>query len=204
MNPAALPFWKRPGSSFPVICLRLLLLLFSVAICHDGHASTPQSPEDVLRILVKANAERDLSTMSKWIAHDRDMTSYTIGGRKYVGWEEFARDMQHEFDSVAALEIPITYLKVWTRGDTAWFAMELDYIRHPRNEPTTRTVLPLRETGILERRNGAWILVAWHESLRSESLPMPNAGFGRFTGTQTVTAQAVQKPDLRGEWEIHP
>lgn len=202
MNPAARPV-RRSVPSLPLTWSGLLSLLFWAAVYCDGYAFDPQNPEDVLRLLVQANADRDLSTMAKWIAHDQDTISYSIGGRKYVGWESFVRDMQQEFDSVAALEIPITYLKVWTHGDTAWFAMELNYIRYPRNEPSARTVLPLRETGVLERRHGAWILVAWHESLRSEGLPMSQANFGHFATAEPSTVQAAQKPDLSGQWEIH-
>ena len=78
---------------------------------------------------MRANAEKDMETMSRLMAHDADITSYTIGGRKYVGWGDLERDMEEEFKSAATIEIPIRELKVWTRGDLAWYAMEVDYIR---------------------------------------------------------------------------
>ncbi|MDR4474232.1 MAG: hypothetical protein MRJ92_16820, partial [Nitrospira sp.] len=65
--------------------------------------------------------------MSKYMSHDTDAIGYTIDGRKYVGWPDLAGDMRSEFDSVAKLEIPITSLHMWTKGDIAWFAMELNY-----------------------------------------------------------------------------
>ena len=53
-----------------------------------------------------------------------------------------------------------------TRGEIAWFVMEIDYMRYSGQGPNQQIhVLPLRETGVLERRNCNWILVAWHESL---------------------------------------
>ena len=101
------------------------------------------------------------------MAHDEDRINYTIGGRKYVGWNELAEDLQEEFEFVTKLELPINELTVWTRGETAWFSMELDYIRYiGQGSNQRRMILPLRETGVLERRNGNWILVAWHESSR--------------------------------------
>src|SRR5216117_1928412 len=85
----------------------LVFFLFGPAVL----AAEVQSPEEVLRALVKANADRDLSTMARLMAHDADIVSYTIGGRKYVGWPQLERDMVEEFQMVARLEMPITALR---------------------------------------------------------------------------------------------
>ncbi|MDE3019850.1 MAG: nuclear transport factor 2 family protein [Nitrospirota bacterium] len=134
-----------------------------------GHAADLTTPEGVLRALVQANENKDMATIAKFMAHDGDIVSYTIEGRKYVGWPDFARDMETEFKDAMRIEIPITELKVWTRGETAWFAMELDYIRYlGSGKDEVRMLLPLRETGVMERRNGQWMLVSFHESFRSD------------------------------------
>src|SRR2546426_985379 len=121
-----------------------------------------------------------------------------------IGYRIF-NSMMEENRTVTRLEIPIIALKVWTRGEVAWFAMELDYIRYIGTDPERRQmVLPLRETGVLERRHGEWVLTAWHESFRAEaaplalSVPVPCA-----SGQQTGPAgPAVRMPDLSGEWEV--
>jgi hypothetical protein len=119
---------------------------------------------------------KDFATISSLMAHDDDNISYTIEGRKYVGWNEFARDMKDEFEAVTRLEIPVTQLKVWTRGETAWFIMELDYTRYlGSGKEEVRMMLPLRETGVMERRNGQWVLVTFHESFRSDAAIMPSS-----------------------------
>ena len=181
----------------------LLLLPLSLgAGCVTTGAS---SPEEALRAMVQANADRDLATLSELIAHDGDIISYTVGGRKYVGWNEFAQDMKHEFESVTRLEIPITQLTVWTRGDMAWFAMELDYIRYVgTGNSQSRTILPLRETGVLERRNGRWQLLSWHESSRGSSDAAALGDHSRIVPVQAPVGspQVADSPDLSGEWEI--
>jgi len=185
------------------LCTRLLVLL--LALGAGCVTTSSRGPEEVLRALVRANAEKDLATLSALMAHDGDIISYTLGGRKYVGWNELAREMQNEFASVARLEIPITHLTVWTRGDTAWFAMELDYIRYVETgNGQSRTLLPLRETGVLERRNGQWLLLGWHESSRSTSDGMAMAGPVRIVPVQEAagSTRASEAPDLSGEWEI--
>ena len=156
-----------------------LWLGFLLSICLPGAAawaSEPSTPEEVLRTLVRANADKDIPTMSRWMAHDEDCINYTIGGRKYVGWNELAKDLQEEFEAVAHLDIPIRELQVWTRGQIAWFVMEIDYMRYSGQGPNQQLhLLPLRETGVLERRNGNWILVAWHESLSNPGLDVRRA-----------------------------
>ena len=188
-----------------LVSLGTWLLALPLTLGAGCLTTSSPGPEEVLRALVQANAEKDLATLSNLIAHDGDIISYTIGGRKYVGWNELARDLQNEFVSVARLEIPITHLKVWTRGDTAWFAMELDYIRYVETgNGQSRTALPLRETGVLERRNGKWLLLGWHESSRGASDGMALADHVRIVPVQASvgSAPASEAPDLSGEWEI--
>lgn len=161
--------------------------------------------ETTVRALVRANAEKDFPGMSKLMAHDADITSYSIGGRKYVGWPDLERDIKEEFANVAALDLPISELKVWSKGDIGWYTMELDYVRILGQGPDQqRTVMPLRETGVLERRNGRWILLSWHESIRNAGGAMPVDDRTKAAAPRTV-ASSVGQPvvlDLSGEWDI--
>jgi len=165
----------------------------------NSFAADNSGLETTIRAIVRANAEKDLATMSKLMAHDADITSYTIGGRKYVGWPELERDMKEEFGKVAALDLPISELKVWSKGDIGWYTMELDYVRIMGHGPNQqRAVLPLRETGVLERRNGQWTLLSWHESLRNASGAMPVDDRPK----RTTSPSPAAIPDLSGEWDI--
>lgn len=181
----------------------LMLLLVLAASCWiaPAYAADPNTPEAIIRLIVRANAEKDMTTLSKYMAHDADVIGYTIGGRKYVGWPAVEREMKDEFEAVIKLEIPILELNVWQRGDIAWFTMELDYISHVGTGANlTSLSLPLRETGVLERRNGQWLLHVWHESSRAKPF---------LTTAQTDGVASAQKnsvtsetPDLSGGWEI--
>lgn len=203
----AIEFRGRRQPVALTILLSLSLSLSDAIGAHGEEGSTDDessSPEAVIRTLVRANAEKNLATLSRLMAHDADIVSYTVGGRKYVGWTEFARDMREEFESVTRLEIPIKELRVWIRGDTAWFAMELDYIRYAgHGGDQTRTVLPLRETGVLERRHGRWVLHSWHESFSGPRFDA--AGTPPIASPISTAAGAEsddERPDLSGEWEI--
>jgi hypothetical protein len=190
-----------------VVCGALFVVTFLFITEHTTvcFALEPNGPEAAIRTLVRANAELDMPTLSRFMAHDADIISYTIGGRKYVGWPEFEHDMQEEFSSVAKLEIPIYELKVWTKGTVAWFTMELDYIRFVGDGPDQRkTVLPLRESGILEQRAGQWVLLSWHESLRNMQLSTSLTQRPTTPTPQHLVSngQLSSIPDLNGEWDI--
>jgi ketosteroid isomerase-like protein len=187
------------------LALGCLFFLIGMANATAASALEPTDPETVIRTLIRANAEKDMPTLSRLMAHDADITSYSIGGRKYIGWPKFEREMQEEFATVQRLEIPIHELKVWTKGDVAWFAMEIDYIRYVGNKPEQkRTVLPLRETGVLERRGGQWVLLSFHESFRSVQLASPVAQPPvAAESPQLVSSMSPSAtPDLSGEWDI--
>jgi ketosteroid isomerase-like protein len=179
-----------------------LLALAVVCWIAPAYAIEPTTPEDVLRLLVRANAEKDIATLSRHMAHDADVVGYTIGGRKYVGWQAFEREMQEEFKAVTRLEIPITELRMWQKGDVAWFSMELDYIRYiGTGASQARISLPLRETGVLEKRNGQWLLHVWHES--SQRGPALTAVVPpESVASAKKISTTPEMPDLSGDWEI--
>lgn len=186
-----------------VLCVLYSFVSFtSVALADPPRTATP---EQVIRTLVRANVEKDMATMSRLMAHDADITSYSVGGRKYVGWQEFEREMQEEFGNVQKFEIPIRELNVWTKGDVAWFTMELDYIRYvTEGAELKRMLLPLRETGVLERRNGQWVMLSFHESFRSAQMngPVAQSTVSPSQQVQVSNPPASTMPDLSGEWDI--
>ncbi len=191
------------------ILFRLIVYMLIGGVCWvptamSGTADNSEL-ETTVRALVRANAEKDLPAMSKLIAHDADITSYSIGGRKYVGWPDLERDIKEEFANVAALDLPISELKVWSKGDIGWYTMELDYVRVlGQGQDQQRATLLLRETGVLERRNGQWLLLSWHESLRNASGAMPVDDRTETAAPRTVSSSVGQPVvlDLSGEWEI--
>jgi len=184
---------------FGMVCLGVLIPQMSYA--------AQSSPEVVLRAIVQANAEKDLPRMERHFSHDSNLLGYGIGGRKYVGWDELAHDMRNEFESTTRLEIPIRDLHVWSSGDVAWFVMELDYIRHsPVGLLTDRLTLHLRETGVLERRDGDWRVVSWHTSPRYHSSmgdlsPRTPTNAHRQV-SQNDSTEASYRYHLSGEWEV--
>ena len=175
------------------LALLMLVLPFSLLA---GYLKIGETPESVLQAVIRANSEKDLGALEKYMAKDPDVVVYTIGGRKYVGWNELAKAMQDEFDAAERLDVTITDIHVWQHGDVAWFTMELNYNRLEGSDQGQKPmVLPLRDTGVLERRNGRWLLVSWHESLQAPAVEAESA-------SDTQTSSVANPIDLRGEWEV--
>jgi hypothetical protein len=204
--------WLNVLSIVSVTGSRILwasLLWCSIAHASDGSleasplSSDLDTPEYFIKRLFQANADRDLSTMEQLISKDVDMIGYTIAGRKYVGWKDVEQALKEEFESVTRLEFPITEYHVWTSENIAWYVAEATYIRYVgdgRNQ--TRTAIPLRETGILKRRNGRWILVHWHESIHNSQQTLLQS-MPPFPHANDVRPDIIPLPsDLSGEWEI--
>ena len=182
-----------------------ILCVDAVAIAGIAWAADDQTPEATIRALVRANAEKDMSTLSRLMAHDADIISYSVGGRKYIGWADLERDMQEEFVAASKLDILITELKVWSKEDIAWFTMEMNYVRTVTRGPEPhRASLPLRETGVLERRNGQWVLLSWHESFQNSGAAVALAVSQQTTAppARISSTDPAALPDLSGEWEI--
>lgn len=177
---------------------RACWLLLALAVALPGASvGEPLGPEQVIRAIVQANADRDVAGMARFMAKDADAVNYSIAGSKFVGWAAVERALTEEFRTVSRLEMPIYELRVWAREDFAYFSMELDYVRYiGTGRSEVRTLVPLRETGVLERRSGQWILVAWHESMRTASgMPQASAGL-------TPMGAAAGAPDLGGRWTV--
>ncbi len=189
-----------------VVRTRLVHLFLGVIVFFCGSwgvwANTPDNlddPETVIRMIVKANADMDLKTLETHMAADEDTVGYTIGGRKYIGWKDVKQAFEEEFSMLSGLTIDILNLKVWRQGEVAWFAMEIDYNREVQTAdgPITKT-WPLRDTGVLNRRDGIWMLVNWHESMREPIKPLAV----EREAVSSKVGDSSEDMDLTGEWEI--
>lgn len=161
----------------------------------------PATPEALIRAMFHANETRSMPDLERLVSQDGDMIGYSVGGRKYVGWAELKREMLQEFETVTRLDIPVKEIHVWERGDLAWFTTEVDYIRYEgTGEHARKMVLPLRESGVLERRQGRWVLVQWHESL--ERAPETEPLGGSAHAPLAAASQSTTSLDVSGEWEI--
>jgi len=112
--------------------------------------------ETVIQMIVKANAEMALRTFETHLVPDEDALGYTSGGRKYIGWKDVKQAFEEEFPMPSGL------------------TMEIDYNREVQTaDGSVKNPWPLRDTGVLNRREDIWMLVNGHESMRESIKPWP-------------------------------
>lgn len=190
--------------AFRATTLLLLLFCSCSTLPRSTEAPHPATPEAVVRAMFHANEMRNMADLERLVSRDDDMVGYSIGGRKYVGWNELKNEMQQEFETVTHLDIPIKELRVWERGDLAWYTAEIEYIRYEgTGENARKMLLPLRESGVLERRQGRWMLVQWHESLeRASDTQQLGTHAQPSPHIASQSGQSGMPIDVGGEWEI--
>ncbi|MEK7390176.1 MAG: nuclear transport factor 2 family protein [Elusimicrobiota bacterium] len=184
--------------------MRLMCLIAFATVGADSFAAPRGlSPEEIVRAVIKANADKDLAVMEELMSRHPDMELHTIEGRSYTGWASLSLDMEQEFRETEKIEIPIYRLSVEENGDTAWFSVELDYIRYLRKEEgLEKHVFPLRETGVLQRRDGEWAVVMWHEYYRNSSAQPIISLVEPVESSEQSRRVEPGTSDLSGVWRI--
>ena len=65
------------------LCAWCALALF-ISMPTAAISSELSDPESAIRRMVRANAEKDLPTLSRLMAHDADIISYAVAGRDSI------------------------------------------------------------------------------------------------------------------------
>jgi uncharacterized protein (TIGR02246 family) len=108
----------------------------------------------------------DMNLVSKIIAHDSDIVIYgTDANENFVGWEAVKGYFSHMFPVIEKTKLRVRnqIIKVAADGNAAWFSETLDWDLmfggQPAQLPNTRL------TGVLEKRDGNWVIVQIHNSI---------------------------------------
>ena len=120
----------------------------------------------VLDEWIKCIETEDMELFLRIIAHDDDMVSFgTDAAEHWVGWESIKESVQKQFESVENADISIRELviKVHNSGEVAWVSCLMDFKGTAMGEPFN--VEGARVTGVMEKRNGNWLIVQSHTSM---------------------------------------
>ena len=114
---------------------------------------------------IRAFQARDLALAAEVYAHDGDLIVYgSSPSDRRSGWGQTEEYLRNYFASVESIEVVLKErtIKVHASGDVAWFAQVLTWREVERGK--TYTMDGLRISGVLEKRNGAWLIVQLHAS----------------------------------------
>ncbi len=108
----------------------------------------------------------NLELFSKLMAHDPDMVSFgTDAAERWVGYQSLESSMEKQFESTEeskaiSRERVITVHK---SGEVAWWSELYDMTGKAQGEAFA--LEGMRLTGVLEKRNGNWVIVQFHGSV---------------------------------------
>jgi len=153
--------------------MRGILILFTVAILAISGCAEKVDIEaekakvqSVLDQLVQAWETEDMEMVSKIFAHDDDMVTFgTTAADRFVGWEAYKEFYIEWFEAVENIDVSVRdqVIKVHASGKVAWFSEIMDWNLVAQDEPVS--VEGMRFTGVLERRDGNWVIVQIHASV---------------------------------------
>jgi ketosteroid isomerase-like protein len=144
----------------------LALLLFAVASIAIAKGADPQIEKEVKEFLEnysKAYEKKDLTAIMAMIAPDAEIVFVDPGPKGlYVGQEQIKKSYENDFAQFKSLSTKYTWTSVGAKGDLAWFSAESISAVDIGEEKLN---VPARWTGLLEKRQGKWLLIQSHFSV---------------------------------------
>ena len=108
----------------------------------------------------------DLEWLSRTFAHDADMVNYGTDESEYfIGWEALKESLEQMLPMLQDIKINVKdqVIKVHPSGQVAWFSQIWDWDLVVGGQPVQSH--GQRCTGVLEKRNGRWVYVQFHNSV---------------------------------------
>lgn len=152
----------------------LLLLMFAIYSCKQNSGNQNQEQEKLLiektiHASIGWAKNKDIKLLYSVIANDSDFLEVHPGPKVVKGFSDFRKAeefwMSPDFKAVR-YEISDLRINIAKSGDVAWWFCMLNDINEWKGEPATWE--NTRWTGVLEKRNGKWIIVQQHFSFASE------------------------------------
>ncbi len=145
------------------IFLTTLLIILSNNTFADP---TYKNAELLIQKMWDSFIDGDIDAFSQTMSKDEDMVTFgTDASERWDSWQELENSVALQFDAfdVISVERKNKSLKISNSGNTAWFSETVDweFLSNGNNE----SVKDIRYTGVMEYRNGQWMIVQFHCSV---------------------------------------
>ena len=140
-------------------------------VAHPDSVSASESPEmqevqDVLTRFGRMWEDEDMETFEEIIAHDPEMVVIGTDTSEYiVGYEPFKKARKQQFESFENIEFNVQEraVQLAETGTVAWFTEVYDVFLMAQDQPVSLD--DIRVSGVMEKRDGAWVIVHLHTSV---------------------------------------
>lgn len=158
------------------VALAALLVFIGVSTVF-AKASDPQIEKEVKEFLDKyavAYEKKDLTAIMAMIAPDADVVFVDPGPKGlYKGTEQIKKSYENDFSQFKSMSTKYTGVMIGGKGDLAWFVAESMSAVDMGEEKFN---VPARWSGLLEKRDGKWLLIQSHFSVVEPDMePEPEA-----------------------------
>lgn len=147
----------------------VLCVLIAAAPPVMAGKADPQIEKEVKEFLdrhAKAYESKDLAAVMALIAPDEDVVFVDGDSEKpVIGPAAIKAAYEREFSQIKSATLKYTSTWIGGKGDTAWFSAQCAVTVDTGEE---KIALPAHWSGVLEKRDGKWLLVQSHLSF-----PMP-------------------------------
>lgn len=156
------------------IVLIVIIFLWVLSGCAQ-RVDIDAEKEEVNKVLdqeIQVWETEDMDLLSGIFAHDSDMVTFgTEAGERIVGWQALEDAMHKQFEATDSSKLSASdrSVKINPTGNTAWFSELISWQLVSGGEKMN--LKGLRGTGVLEKRNGKWVIVQLHYSLPSDGKP---------------------------------
>lgn len=118
----------------------------------------------VLSDYVRSVEGEDMDLYGKILAHDTAMVNFGTSGQPIGGWEGLKKVMVDQNAALSQTKIVVSNVSVIVpaSGNLAWATSLWNFRSIIGQQPIE---LPVRCTWILEKREGAWVIVHFHKSV---------------------------------------
>jgi len=150
------------------------ITVFCVTIASGSPPTSQEAEKEEIAKVISSSIgwakDKNLDLLFSVIAHDDDYVSVSPGQRVVKCFEDVKKKvpfwMSPDFTYVRH-ELKDLEIKLAACGEVAWFYCVLDDINTYKGEPASWE--NARWTGVLEKRNGRWVIVQQHFSFASDT-----------------------------------
>lgn len=124
------------------------------------------SVKAVMDQFIHSMETENMAETAKLVAHDDDMVSFgTDASERWVGWDGMKQSMEQQYASFEGTKLTVRdqVIHVNDTGNTAWFSELVDW--HTTAGGQQVDLVGSRATGVLEKRDGNWLVVQMHFSV---------------------------------------
>ncbi len=162
---------KRGGRRWP--SLHRIPLLFGAAFLVLIGCTPPvdlEAEKANVRTVVdqfeKVWETEDMQLFSKIMAHDADMVNFVSDAPEhFIGWDALKKAAEEMFPAFENTNVTVRdqVIRVHPAGQAAWFSRLWGWSLEVKGQPVR--LEGCRFTGVLEKRNGEWVFVPFHNSV---------------------------------------